>query len=102
MDFWHAMLPRLGEQAMYVRYEEVVDNLPAAVRSVLCFLGLGFEDHVLKCYEHARSRRVNSPSYAEARRPLYRTAIGRWRNYEKYLEPYMSSLEPFLKVFKYH
>ena len=87
---------------MYVRYEEMVDDLPAVARSVLGFLGVGFEDNVLKFYEHARTKRVNSPSQAEVKKPLYRTAVGRWRNYEKYLEPYMSGLEPFLKEWNYH
>ena len=102
MDFWLAMLPRMGDQGMQVRYEEMVDDLPTVARSVLGFLGVGFEDNVLKFYEHARTKRVNSPSYAEVRKPLYRTAVGRWRNYEKYLEPYMSGLEPFLKELNYH
>ncbi len=101
MDFWRAMLPRLKEQAMYVRYEEMVEDLPKVTRSVLEFLGLSFEENVLKFYEHARAKRVNSPSSAEVRKPLYRTAVGRWRNYEKYLEPYISGLEPFLKEFNY-
>ncbi|HWX21930.1 MAG TPA: sulfotransferase [Candidatus Binatia bacterium] len=102
MDFWRAMLPRMGAQGMHVRYEEMVDDLPAVARSVLGFLGLGFEDNVLKFHEHARTKRVNSPSYAEVRKPLYRTAVGRWRNYEKYLEPYMPGLEPFVKELNYH
>jgi len=101
MDFWRAMFPRMGGQAMHVRYEEMVDDLPKVARSVLEFLGLGFEDKVLKFDEHARTKRVNSPSYAEVRKPLYRTAVGRWRNYQKYLEPYMSGLQPFLKEWNY-
>jgi hypothetical protein len=55
----------------------------------------------LKFHEHARTKRINSPSQAEVKKPLYRTAVGRWRNYEKYLEPYMSGLEPFLKELNY-
>ena len=102
MDFWRAMLPRMGDQGMYVRYEEMVDDLPTVARSVLGFLGVEFEEGVLKFYEHARTKRINSPTYAEARKPVYRTAIGRWRNYDKYLEPYMSGLEPLLKEWNYH
>jgi tetratricopeptide (TPR) repeat protein len=101
MGFWLALLPRLGDQAMPVRYEEMVDDLPTVARSVLGFLGTGFEDNVLKFHEHARKKRVNSPTYAEVRKPLYRTAVGRWRNYEKYLEPYLPGLERFLKAFNY-
>jgi hypothetical protein len=101
MDFWRAMLPRMGAQGMYVRYEEMVDDLPAVARSVLGFLGVGFEQNVLKFHEHARTKRVNSPSQAGVQKPLYRTAVGRWRHYEKYLEPYLSGLEPFLKEWNY-
>ncbi len=87
---------------MHVRYEEMVDDLPTVARSVLGFLGVGFEDNVLKFYEHARTKRVNSPSQADVSKPPYRTAVGRWRNYEKYLEPYMPGLDRFLKEFNYH
>ncbi len=101
MGFWLEMLPRMANQWNYIRYEEMVDDLPAVARSVLEFLGLPFEEDVLKFYEHARTRRVNSPSHADVKKPLYRTAIGRWRNYQKYLDPYMTRLEPFLKAFNY-
>lgn len=102
MDFWRAMLPRMGAQGVYVRYEEMVDDLPRVARSVLEFLGVGFEDNVLKFYEHARAKRVNSPSCAEVRKPLYRAAVGRWQHYEKYLAPYLAGLELFLKEWNYH
>ena len=101
MGFWLEMLPRMGNQWMYVRYEEMITDLPAVARSVLNFLGLPFEENVLKFYEHARTRRVTSPSHADVRKPLYQTAVGRWRNYGKYLEPYLPGLERFLKAFNY-
>lgn len=101
MNFWLEMAPRLGNQCLYVRYEEMIENLSAAAGSVLAFLGLDFKDNVLLFFEHARKKRVNSPSSAEVRKPLYRTAVGRWKNYEKYLEPYMPALERFLKEFNY-
>lgn len=102
MGFWLEMLPRMGGQWMYVRYEEMVEDLPSVANSVLGFLGLGFEDNVLKFYEHARTKRVKSPSHADVQKPLYRGAVGRWRKYQKYLEPYMPALERFLEAFKYH
>jgi len=101
MGFWLEMLPRMGNQWMYVRYEQMIDDLEGVARPVLEFLGLGFEEKVLKYFEHARTKRVNSPSSADVRKPLYRTAVGRWKNYEKYLEPYMAGLERFVKEFKY-
>ncbi len=101
MGFWLEMLPRMGGQWMYVRYEEMVEDLPTVARSVLDFLGVGFEENVLNFYEHARKKHVKSPSHADVKKPLYRTAVGRWRNYQRYLEPYMAGLERFLKCFNY-
>lgn len=101
MGFWLAMRPRMGDRWMEVRYEEMVDDLPGVARSALGFLGLGYEENVLKFYEHARMKRVHSPSHADVRKPLYRTAVGRWRNYQQYLDPCMSRLERFLKAFNY-
>jgi tetratricopeptide (TPR) repeat protein len=102
MGFWLEMLPRMGDQWRYVRYEELIDDLPSVARSTLEFLGVGFEENVLKFYEHARTKRVHSPSHADVQKPLYRTAVGRWRNYQKCLEPYLPGLERFLKAFNYH
>ena len=101
MGFWLEMLPRMGNQWMYVRYEQMVADLPAVARAVFDYLGVGFEENALKFYEHASKKRVNSPSHADVRKPLYRTAVGRWRNYQKYFEPHMAGLERFLKAFNY-
>lgn len=102
MGFWLEMRPRMGERWMEIRYEDMVEDLPAVARSVLGFLGVAYEENVLKFYEHARTKRVHSPSHAEVRQPLYRTAVGRWRNYQKHLEPHLAGLERFIKEFNYH
>lgn len=99
--FWLEMRPRMGDRWREIRYEDMVEDLPAVARSVLGFLGVGYEEGVLKFYEHARTKRVHSPSHAEVRKPLYRTAVGRWRNYQKYLEPHLAGLERFIKAFNY-
>jgi len=42
-----------------------------------------------------------SEVHADVQKPLYRSALGRWRNYQKYLEPHMPLLDRFLKTFNY-
>ena len=46
-------------------------------------------------------RQVTSPSYEAVAQPIYTRAIGRWKNYEKYLEPALATLEPFVREFGY-
>lgn len=101
MGFWLAMRPRMGNQWMEVRYEDMVDDLPGVAHSTLGFLGVGYEENVLRFHEHARTKRVHSPSHADVRKPLYRSAIGRWHNYQKYLEPHLAGLERFIAAFNY-
>jgi hypothetical protein len=34
-------------------------------------------------------------------KPLYTRSIGRWRNYQRYLDPGLEILDPFVKAFGY-
>jgi hypothetical protein len=82
MGLWQALLPRIKNPWLEVRYEEMVADLEATARRVLAFLGIEWDETVLRFHEHARQKPVGSPSYAEVARPLYRGAVGRWRHYE--------------------
>jgi hypothetical protein len=91
----------MADRWIEVRYEQMVDDLAGVARSTLSFLGAEFDPKVLAFHEHARTKRVNSPSHADVIKPLYRTALGRWRNYQKYLEPYLPMLEGLVKTLGY-
>ena len=101
MGFWKALQPRLSQPSLEIRYEELVADLESVARRTLDFLGLPWDEKVLQFSEHARSKIIRSPTYAEASKPIFKTAIGRWRNYQKYLEPALEHLEPFVKMFGY-
>jgi len=102
MHFWFAMRSRLGEGMWTeVRYEDLVDDLPSVARQTLDFLGVGFDPAVVRFHEHARTKRVKSPSYADVVKPVYRSAVGRWRHYEKYLHPHLDALQPFMSELGY-
>ena len=101
MGFWRAMQPRLKNPAIEIRYEELVNDLESASRRVLSFLGVAWDERVLRFNEHARNKVVRSPTSTDVTRPIFKTAIGRWHNYQKYLEPCLEKLEPFVKAFGY-
>jgi tetratricopeptide (TPR) repeat protein len=101
MGFWRSMLPRMSNPSIEVRYEDMVGDLPAAARRVLDFLGVSWDENVLRYHEHARSKQVRSPTYAEVAKPLFKRAVGRWRNYQKFLEPFQEKLAPFIEAYGY-
>lgn len=84
-----------------VRYEDLVDDLESVARRILNFLEVPWNDRVLEFQKHTQNKLVHSPTYAEVRKPVSKRAVGRWRNYQKYLEPYLPALEPFVKAFGY-
>jgi len=79
----------------------MVEDLESVARRTLDFLGVAWDERVLRFDEHARQKLVRSPTYADVTQPVYKRARGRWRNYRKYLEPHLEKLEPFVKAFGY-
>jgi tetratricopeptide (TPR) repeat protein len=98
---WKLFSSLIKNPWLEVRYEDVVADLESVSRRVLDFLGVAWDSSVLRFDEHARSKRVRSPTYADVTQPVYRRALGRWRNYQKYLEPVLHRLEPFVKALGY-
>ena len=101
MGGWRKFAPLIKNPWLEVRYEDMVDDLESVARKTLDFLGVPWDARVLGFDEHARQKVVRSPTYADVTQPVYKRAVGRWRNYQKYLEPYLEKLEPFVKAFGY-
>jgi hypothetical protein len=101
MGLWRTLLPRLKNLFIEVRYEELVADLEGTSRKVLQFLEVQWDEQVLRFDEHARTKSLRSPSYAEVTRPVSKRAIGRWQNYRRHLEPYLAKLEPMMKALGY-
>jgi len=101
MSLWRTLKPILRNACLEVRYEDMVGDLESVARRTLDFLGVPWDTRVLRFDEHARQKTVRSPTYADVTKPVFKTAVGRWRHYQKYLEPYLIKLEPFVKAFGY-
>jgi Tfp pilus assembly protein PilF len=101
MGLWRAAAPCLPGSCLEIRYEDLVADLADTARRALEFLGAGWDDRVLRFDEHARGKLVRSPTHAAVAKPISKGAIGRWRNYQKYLEPWLETLAPFITAFGY-
>ena len=101
MNLWQALKPMLEGHYLEVRYEDLVEDLDSAARKSLAFLGVPWDARVLAFDERARKKLVRSPTYADVAQPVYKRAMGRWRHYQKYLEPHLKALESLVKAFGY-
>jgi tetratricopeptide (TPR) repeat protein len=94
MHHWRQVLPM---PIFELRYEDLVAEPERTTLQLLEFLGLPWDERCLRFYE--LSRPVNTLSYDQVRRPLYRQSIQRWRHYEKHLGPLVESLGDMLGEF---
>lgn len=101
MGLWQTLKPLLPNPYLEVRYEDMVNDLESPARRALDFLGVSWDERVLQFHAHAQQKLVRSPTYADVTKPVYKRSVGRWRNYQKYLDPYLEKLEPFVKAFGY-
>jgi tetratricopeptide (TPR) repeat protein len=83
VQHWVATLP--SHALMVVRYEDIVQNQSAASRRMIDFVGLPWDDEVLRFHQ---SRTPSATASAvQVRRPIYATSIGQWRHYAAQLAP---------------
>ena len=70
-------------------------------RRIIEHLALPWSDEVLRFHERAKERYILTPSYAGVTEPVYRRAVGRWKNYEQQLQHVLPILQPYLESFGY-
>ena len=101
LKLWLDLREKICNPWLEVRYEDCVGNLEREARRALAFVGLPWDPNVLDYRERLKTKAVASPTYEAVSQPLYSSAIGRWKNYRKYLEPVLPFLQPCIEVFGY-
>jgi tetratricopeptide (TPR) repeat protein len=78
MTHWRAVLPvRMRE----VDYETLVADPEQSSRELVAWCGLEWDPACLEYYKGRR--RVQTTSVAQVRQPIYRSSVGRWKNYRQ-------------------
>jgi tetratricopeptide (TPR) repeat protein len=98
---WQHFRQTIPHPSAEPRYENLVAHPESEMRRLLGFLDLPWNDQLLKFHERSSTQGVRTPTYADVTQPLYQRSVGRWRNYEKYLAPHLSILDPWLRTFGY-
>ena len=86
-EHWRQVLPLA---MLEVSYETLVENFEQEARRLIAFLGLDWEAACLNF--HRTERAVVNASAWQVRQPLYQRSVGRWRHYERHLEPLLDVL----------
>ncbi len=101
MRLWQRYEKALPIRRIVYRYEELVADPAAVVGRVFDFLGLEWDEELLRPERRRPRTAISTPSYRDVTKPVYRSAVGRWRHYRDHLAPVLPALEPFVKAFGY-
>ena len=102
MGYWMQCRELLPLKVHEVRYEDLVEDREVALRPIVEFLGLPWEDSVLKHEDTALSRGyIRTPSYAQVTEGIYQRASGRWERYRSQMAPVLDILAPWAIRFGY-
>jgi tetratricopeptide (TPR) repeat protein len=71
-------------ELLEVQYEELVEDPERISREIIDFCGLEWEDECLQFHKQS-DKIVLTLSYDQVRKPMYKTAVARWKKYEKHL-----------------
>ncbi|MDA9524636.1 hypothetical protein XI06_31190 [Bradyrhizobium sp. CCBAU 11434] len=80
---WRDVLP--PDVLMEINYEDVVRDQAAASRDIIRFLGLSWEDGVMRFHESPAPSATASA--VQVRRPIYASSVGKWRHHAERLGP---------------
>ena len=80
---WRGVLP--PDVLMEINYEDVVRDQAAASRDIIRFLGLPWEDGVMRFHESPAPSATASA--VQVRRPIYASSVGKWRHHAERLGP---------------
>ena len=87
MEHWRAVLPL---PMLTIDYERIVSSTEETVRDLLEFCEVEWEPGCMQF--HRTAREVRTPSRWQVRQPIYSRSVGRWRHYERHLEPLIGIL----------
>jgi tetratricopeptide (TPR) repeat protein len=85
---WKSTLP--SRVLLEVNYEDIVCDQPAESRRLIEFIGLPWEDDVLRFHESQAPSATASA--VQVRRPVYSSSVGKWRRHVDRLMPLRTRL----------
>jgi tetratricopeptide (TPR) repeat protein len=102
MKTWMKIRQFNSPQFLEVKYEEFVSDTEAVFANIIQHIGgepINYDATPVGA--GGADRIVMTPSYEAVTKPVYGSAIGRWKNYDKYFSEAEEILKPAIEAFGY-
>ena len=89
MSFWNN---KFKDKIYNLSYEDLVSNPDAQIKLLIKFCGLDWDSNCLE--SHKNTKTIKTVSFAQARKPIYKSSVNSSSKYFKYLNKLKSVLKP--------
>ena len=102
MSIWLDYQKNLRMNFITSKYEDLVEDFDNHTLKILKFLDVSWDKNIKNYRSTAQKRgKINTPSSSQVVQPLYKSSIGKWKNYEKYFKNSNQYLDKWISYFKY-
>ena len=88
MKFWNN---KISNYILNINYENLISNTDMEIKKILSFCDLSYEKDCLEYYKSKRA--IKTVSSAQARKPIYKSSINSYENYEKFLGNFFKKIK---------
>ena len=87
MNYWNKLFDKT---ILNIKYEDIVSNSENKIKELINFCGLDWEEQCLKYYDN--SNPIKTLSANQANKPIYKTSINKFKDFENDLNILFSKL----------
>ena len=102
MSSWLDYKEKLKLKYVTSKYEDLIEDFDQHILKILNFLDVSWDENIKNYRNTAHERgKINTPSSSQVVQPLYKSSIGKWKNYENYFKDSDQYLKKWISYFKY-
>ncbi len=101
MSLVKAYREKIQQQIYLLKYEQLILDYETVLTALFHFLGVEWEQDVANYRQQINTKLINTPSNKQVVKPLYTSAISKWKNYAAFLKGPLTNLNKWLAYWKY-
>ena len=91
-----------SQKVLKIKYESVVSDFENQIKLLMKFMNVDYKKNMKEFYKSvSKNKRIRTASYDQVDKPLYKTSVFKWKNYQDEIKPVKKILENWISFYEY-
>ena len=91
-----------SKKVLKIKYESVVNDFENQIKLLTKFMNVDYKKNMKEFYKSvSKNKRIRTASYDQVGKPLYKTSVFKWKNYQDEIKPVKKILENWISFYEY-